>query len=283
MTEASIQRADDIAMSPGEAAVASTSVAAQMTTRERRRSARSAMASIFARELRAYFLTPLAYVFIAVFLLALAAFTFEIGRFFDTNQADLSSFFFFHPWLYLVFLPAVAMRLWAEEIRAGTLELLLTLPAPTWSLAVGKFLAGWTVAGIALVMTAPFWFTVNYLGSPDNAAIALAYLMSFLMAGGFVAMSAALSALAGNQVMAFVIAVSIGFLFTAAGLPLVASGVSDMFGPGVAETIRAFSLLTHFEAAQRGVLELRAVAFYLGFIAMWLALATLWVSRRRAT
>ncbi len=253
-----------------------------MTAKERRRATVSAMLSVFSRELRAYFLTPLAYVFIAVFLLALAAFTFEIGRFFDTNQANLSVFFFFHPWLYLVFLPAVSMRLWAEEIRSGTLELLLTLPAPVWSLVVGKFLAGWTVAGIALALTTPFWVTVNYLGSPDNAAIALAYLMSFLMAGGYIAMAAALSAMAGNQVVAFVIAVSVGFVFTALGLPLVASGLSDVMGPGVAETARAFSLLTHFEAAQRGVLEMRAIIFYLGFIVMWLGLNTLWVARRRA-
>ena len=248
----------------------------------KRRSAVAALTSVYARELRAYFYTPLAYVFIAVFLLALAAFTFEIGRFFDTNRADLSVFFVFHPWLFLVFLPAVSMRLWAEEIRSGTLELLLTLPAPIWTMATGKFLAGWTVAAAALVLTAPIWIAVNFLGSPDNAAIGLAYLMSFLMAGSFVAMAAALSALAGNQVVAFVLAVTIGFVFTAMGLPLVASGVAEMFGPAAAETTRLFSFLTHFDAAQRGVLELRAVLFYVGWIILWIGLNTLWVSRRRA-
>ena len=253
-----------------------------MGAESRRRSTIAAMTSIFGRELRAYFYTPLAYVFISVFLLALGAFTFEIGRFFDANRADLSIFFLFHPWLYLVFLPAVSMRLWAEEIRAGTLELLLTLPAPVWSLVVGKFLAGWAVAGAALLLTTPMWITVNYLGSPDNAAIALAYLMSFLMAGGYVAMSTALSALAGNQVVAFVLAVTTGFVFTAMGLPLVASGVAELFGPTAAETTRLFSFLTHFEAAQRGGLELRALLFYVGVIVLWLGLNTLWVSRRRA-
>lgn len=248
----------------------------------RRRSARAAMRSIYGRELRAYFYTPLAYVFIAVFLLALGAFTFEIGRFFDANRADLAIFFLFHPWLYLVFLPAVAMRLWAEEIRSGTLELLLTLPSPVWSLVVGKFLAGWTVAGAALFLTTPMWITVNYLGAPDNAAIALAYLMSFLMAGGYVAMSSALSALAGNQVVAFVLAVTTGFVFTAMGLPLVASGVAELFGPTAAEITRLFSFLTHFEAAQRGVLEMRALFFYIGWIVLWLGLNSLWVARRRA-
>ena len=256
---------------------------AHMSRSSRRRAAIAAVSSVFARELRAYFFTPLAYVFIAVFLLALGAFTFEIGRFFDTNRADLSPFFFFHPWLYLVFLPAITMRLWAEEIRSGTLELLLTLPAPVWALAVGKFMAAWMVAGIALIFTFPMWLTVNYLGSPDNTAIFLAYVMSFMMAGGYIALSSALSALAGNQVVAFVIAVTIGFVFTAMGLPLVASGLADLFGSGVAEGARSFSFLTHFEAAQRGVLELRSLLFYAGFIILWLALNTLWISSRRAS
>ncbi len=253
-----------------------------MGANSRRRAAIAAITSIYMREMRAYFYTPLAYVFIAVFLLSLGAFTFEIGRFFDTNRADLAPFFFFHPWLYLVFLPAVSMRLWAEEIRSGTLELLLTLPTPVWALTVGKFLAAWTVAGVALFFTVPMWMTVNYLGDPDNEAIALGYLMSFLMAGGYVALSSALSALAGNQVVAFVIAVTVGFVFTVTGLPLVASGLSDLFGPAISDGARVFSFLTHFEAAQRGVLEIRSVFFYVGFIGLWLALNTLWISQRRA-
>jgi ABC-2 type transport system permease protein len=253
-----------------------------MGAKSRRRAIIAAIVSIFKREIRAYFFTPLAYVFISVFLLALGAFTFEIGRFFDTNRADLSPFFVFHPWLYLVFLPAVAMRLWAEEIRAGTLELLLTLPAPVWSLVLGKFLAAWSVAGMALALTFPMWLSVNYLGSPDNTAIALAYLMSFLMAGGYIALASALSALAGNQVVAFVLAVMVGFVFTAMGLPLVASGMAGVLGAKTAEIASLFSFLTHFEAAQRGVLELRAAIFYVGFAAFWLSLNALWISNRRA-
>ncbi|MEM6626720.1 MAG: ABC transporter permease subunit [Pseudomonadota bacterium] len=239
--------------------------------------------AVFVRDLRAYFLTPLAYVFIAVFLLASGAFTFEIGRFFDTNRADLAPFFFFHPWLYLVFLPAIAMRLWAEEARGGSIELLLTLPAPVWTLVVGKFLAAWAVAGAALTLTFPIWLTVNYLGAPDNAAILLGYGMSFLMAGGYVALGAAMSALAGNQVAAFVIAVTAGFLFTAAGLPLVASGLTESFGAGAADLAASFSLLSHFEAGQRGVLELRSFLFFVGFIVLWLSLNTLWAGARRGT
>ena len=235
------------------------------------------MRAIYLRELAAYFLTPLAYVFMTIFLIALGAFTFEIGRFFETNQADLSPFFLFHPWLYLVFLPAIAMRLWADEARGGTLELLLTLPAPTWSLVLGKFLAAWTVAGAALALTLPMWISVNWLGAPDNAAIALGYLMSFLMAGSYLAIACAMSAAAGNQVVAFVLSVAVGFLFTAAGLPI----VGNALGPVMADMLASFSLLTHFEAAQRGVLELRSLVFYLGFITLWLTLNAIWVSARK--
>ena len=241
------------------------------------RQSANAVRAIYVRELSAYFLTPLAYVFMAIFLIALGAFTFEIGRFFETNQADLSPFFLFHPWLYLVFLPAIAMRLWADEARGGTLELLMTLPAPAWALVVGKFLAAWTVAGAALALTAPMWISVNWLGAPDNAAIALGYLMSFLMAGAYLSIACALSAAAGNQVVAFVMSVAVGFLFTAAGLPVVGGAL----GPGLADMLAAFSLLSHFEAAQRGVLEARSLVFYLGFISLWLTLNTVWVSARK--
>lgn len=249
--------------------------------KETLRQASSAMRAVYLRELAAYFLTPLAYVFIAIFLIALGAFTFEIGRFFQTNQADLAPFFLFHPWLYLVFLPAIAMRLWADESRGGTLELLLSLPAPTWSLVIGKFLAAWTVAGVALVFTTPMWMSVNWLGSPDNAAIFLTYAMSFLMAGGYLAVACAMSAVARNQVVAFVLSVAVGFVFTAAGLPVVTSGLSGLFGPGAADALASFSLLMHFESAQRGVLEVRALVFYGGFIALWLSLNAIWVSARK--
>ena len=243
--------------------------------------ATNAMRAVYVRELAAYFLTPLAYVFIAIFLIALGAFTFQIGNFFDTNQADLAPFFLFHPWLYLVFLPAIAMRLWADESKGGTLELLLSLPAPVWSIVIGKFLAAWTVAGAALLFTTPMWMSVNWLGAPDNAAIALTYAMSFLMAGGYLAIACAMSAVARNQVVAFVLSVAVGFVFTAAGLPVVASGIAGLLGPDAADALASFSLLAHFEAAQRGVLELRALFFYVAFIALWLSLNAIWVSARK--
>lgn len=240
------------------------------------------LAAVYVRELRGYFLAPLAWIFIAVFLVAAGSFTFDMGGFFRASQADLSRFFVFHPWLYLVFLPAVGMRAWAEEQRSGTIELLLTLPAPTWASVAGKFLAAWTVAFAALVMTLPFWFAVSWLGSPDHPAIACSYVVSFLLAGAVLALSGAVSASTSNQVVAFVIAVVAAFLFTAAGAPLVSEGIASAFGPGVAGAVAGFSLLEHFESAQRGVLELRALVFYAAFTLLWLTLASLWVGARRS-
>ncbi len=241
----------------------------------------NAFMATWLRELRAYFLTPLAYIFIAIFLIALGAFTFEIGGFFDRARADLAPFFLFHPWLFLVFLPAIGMRLWSDEIRSGAIELVSTLPAQTWAVVAGKFLAAWTVAALALALTFPMWISVAWLGEPDHAAIALSYAVSLLLAGAYLAIAAAMSALGSSQVVAFVMAVTIGFLFTAAGLPLVQSGAVFVLGPALGEVLSGLSLLSHFEAAQRGVLELRSVVFYLSFISMWLVLTTLWIDMRR--
>src|SRR5215468_5765909 len=193
--------------------------------------------AIYRRELLSYLTTPTAYVFVAVFLFAIGLFTFQVGGFFDARRADLSAFFAFHPWLFMVFLPAIAMRLWAEETRSGAIELLLTLPAPTWSLVVGKFLAAWTVAAAALLLTTPLWITVNFLGSPDNAAIFTAYIASLLMAGAYIAIGSAMSALTPAQVVAFVLAVLVSFLLTALGLPLVSDFFADAIGGGVAAAV----------------------------------------------
>ena len=236
----------------------------------------------YRREIAAYFGAPVAYVFITVFLIALGLFTWEGARFFDTGAADLGPFFVWHPWLYMVFLPALAMRLWADERAAGTDELLLSLPVGLPGLVAGKLLAAWTVAATALAFTLPMWASVNYLGEPDNAAIALTYFMSLMMAGAYLAIGAAASAMTSRQVTAFVVAVVVAFLFTAAGWPLVLSGISDMAGSGVAEGVARFSFLTHFEGAQRGVLEWRAVFFFISVIVFFAALNTLWAARRRA-
>lgn len=241
----------------------------------------SGFTATYRRELSAYFATPMAYVFLAVFLLALGLFTWEAARFFDTGVADLQPFFAWHPWLYMIFLPALAMRLWADERAAGTDELLLSLPLGLPGLVLGKFCAAWTVAGVGLLLTFPVWISVNYLGEPDNAAIALTYFVSLLMAGAYLSVGAAISALAGSQVTAFVVSVVIAFIFTAAGWPLVLTTVQGLFGTGFADLVARFSFLTQFEGAQRGVLELRAVAYFLGFTATFAFLNCLWASRRR--
>src|SRR5436309_12871241 len=177
--------------------------------------------AIFKREFGAYFATPLAYVFIVIFLLAMGTFTFYVGHFYENGVASLGVFFSYHPWLYLFLIPAVGMRLWAEERLLGTMEFLLTLPVPVWASVVGKFLAAWAFAGVALLLTFPIWITVNYLGSPDNGVIFASYIGSFLMAGAFLAIGSCISACTRNQVIAFILTVVVCFLFLLAGFPLV--------------------------------------------------------------
>jgi ABC-2 type transport system permease protein len=239
------------------------------------------MLAVFRRELLSYVTTPTAYVFVAVFLFAIGLFTFQVGGFFDNRRADLTAFFAFHPWIFMVFLPAVAMRLWSEEARSGAIELLLTLPAPTWSLVVGKFLAAWAIAGVALLLTTPLWITVNVLGSPDNAAIFTAYLASFLMAGAYLAIGSAMSALTPAQIVAFVLAVFVSFLLSVLGLPLVQDFFSGVVGGAVAEAVARFSIMHHFDAAQRGVVEFRSLFYFGTLIALCLGCTVLAVDARR--
>ena len=239
------------------------------------------MLALYRRELLSYATTPTAYVFVAVFLFALGAFTFQAGQFFAQGRADLSSFFVFHPWIFMIFLPAVSMRLWSEEIRSGAIETLMTLPAPSWALVVGKFLAAWTIAAGALVLTFPLWITINVLGHPDNAAIAVGYLASLLMGGAYLAIGAAMSSLTSAQIVAFVLAVLVSFVFTAAGLPLVLGFFKGALGPGATEAIERFSILYHFDAAQRGVIDFRSLYFFGSLIALFLSFNTLAIEARR--
>jgi len=241
----------------------------------------ASMLAIYRRELLSYVTTPTAYVFVAVFLFSIGLFTFQVGGLFEARRADLSAFFAFHPWIFMVFLPAVAMRLWAEETRSGAIELLMTLPAPTWSLVLGKSLAAWTVAAAALLMTLPLWITINILGSPDNAAIFTAYLASLLMAGAYLAIGSMMSALTPAQIVAFVLSVLVSFLLTALGLPLVLDFFSGLVGGGVAEVLARFSIMHHFDAAQRGVVEFRSVFYFVSLIALCLGFTTLAVDARR--
>lgn len=226
--------------------------------------------AILKRELAGYFVTPVAYVFIVIFLFATGIFTFELGNYYERGQADLRPFFDFHPWLYLFLIPAISMRLWAEERKQGTIELLLTLPVPMAATVIGKFLAAWAFAGIALLLTFPMWITANFLGSPDNGVIAAAYLGSFLMAGGFLAIGSAVSALTKNQVIAFVITVVICFGFLISGFPPVMSFFSGWAPRAVVDAVASFSFLTHFDSISKGVVDLRDLLFFGTLIALCL-------------
>jgi len=221
--------------------------------------------ALFRRELQSYFTTPVAYVFIVIFLVLMGAFTFYLGNFYERGQADLGPFFIFHPWLYLLLVPAIAMRLWAEERKTGSIELLMTLPITPWQAVLGKYLAAWAFTGVALLLTFPIWITVNYLGDPDNGAIVAAYIGSFLMAGGFLAIGACLSATTRNQVIAFVITIVVCFVFLASGFPM----VLDFFTPWapqiLVDGIASLSFLTHFESISKGVIDLRDL-IYFGFL-----------------
>ena len=226
--------------------------------------------AIAKRELHSYFSTPLAYVFIVIFLFLTGIFTFYIGAFYERNQADLDPFFRFHPWLYLFLIPAIAMRLWSEERKTGTIELLMTLPITVPEAVLGKFLAAWAFSGIALVLTFPMWITVNYLGAPDNTVIVAGYLGSFLMAGGFLAIGACISALTRSQVIAFVISVAVCFLFILSGFPLVLDFFQAWAPQALVYAIASISFLTHFESLQKGVIDLRDIIYYVVLISFWL-------------
>ncbi|WP_439816079.1 ABC transporter permease subunit [Zavarzinia sp. CC-PAN008] len=226
--------------------------------------------TVFRRELSAYFATPLAFVFIIIFLFVQGVFTFYVGSFFERGQADLQSFFSFHPWLYLFFIPAISMRLWAEERKAGTIELLMTLPVTLFSAVLGKFLAAWAFTAIALALTFPLWLTVNYLGSPDNGVILASYIGSLLMAGGYLAIGSCISAMTRSQVIAFVVSVVVCFLFTVSGLPLVLDLFTGWAPQALIDTIASFSFLTHFNSVVQGVIDARDIVFTVTLIAFWL-------------
>lgn len=226
--------------------------------------------SVFKRELSGYFATPVAYVFIVGFLLLAGIFTFYVGSLFERGQADLKPFFMFHPWLYVVLMPAVSMRLWAEERRSGTIELLLTLPVDQGGVVFGKFLAAWAFTAIALVLTFPLWITINYLGAPDNGIILAGYIGSLLMAGGYLAICSCLSATTRNQVVAFVIGIVVCLLFTASGSPMVLDTVAGWAPQAVIDVLAGFSFLTRFQSITNGVIDLRDLIFFASLIAVWL-------------
>ena len=238
--------------------------------------------TLFKRELSGYFGTPIAYVFLAIFVFLGGIFAFYIGSFFDRGQADLESFFQFHPWLYLFLIPALAMRLWAEERRAGTIELLLTLPVTMGEAVLGKFLAAWAFTAIALVLTFPLWLTVNFLGEPDNGVVVASYIGSLLMAGAFLAIGSCISALTRNQVIAFVVSGVVCLGFVLSGLPLVLEFVGAIAPAIVVDAVRSFSFLTHFQAISKGVVQAGDIVFFVSLIVFWLFVNAVVIEWRKA-
>jgi ABC-2 type transport system permease protein len=237
---------------------------------------------IMRRELASYFATPLAYIFIFIFLLVANAFTFYIGGFYERGQADLDSFFGFHPWLYLFLIPALCMKLWAEERNSGTIELLMTQPVTLWEAVLGKYLAAWVFTAIAVALTFPLWITVNYLGSPDNGAILAAYIGSLLLAGGFLAVGSCMSALTRNQVVAFILGVVVCFIFLVAGLQMVLDVFRSWAPQALVDAIASLSFLTHFESIQKGVIDVRDLLYFGMLIALFLLATSVAIELRKA-
>lgn len=226
--------------------------------------------TICKRELNGYFSTPIAYVFIVIFLLLSGIFTFYFGNFFTRGQADLLPFFQFHPWVYMIFMPALTMRLWAEERRSGTIELLLTLPITTKEAVLGKFFAAWIFSGIALALTFPIWLSVNYLGQPDNGIIFAGYLGSFVMAGGFLAIGSCVSAITKNQVIAFILTIILCLLVNLSGFPMVTDQLQGWVHSVILDTIRGFSFITNFDSMSKGLIDFRSIVFFASLIIFWL-------------
>ncbi len=226
--------------------------------------------TLFRREFVSYFVTPVAYVFIVIFLALLGAMTFFLGGFFTRGQADLAPFFAFHPWVYLLLIPAVSMRLWSDERKTGTVELLLTLPVSPTQAVVAKFLAAWAFTAVALALTFPFWITVNYLGNPDNGVIVAGYVGSLVMAGAYLAIGSCFSTASKNQVIAFVLAVMVCLVFTVAGTPLVLDFISSWAPPKLTTLVAGLSFISNFDAISKGVLDLVNLIYFVAVITLFL-------------
>ncbi|RDS86751.1 ABC transporter permease subunit [Dyella psychrodurans] len=238
--------------------------------------------AIMRRELRSYFVTPVAYVFLVIFLVLSGILTFYAGDFYDRGIADLQPFFVMHPWLYLILVPAVSMRLWAEEAKGGTLELLMTLPATLWQAMLGKFLAAWFFVGLALLLTFPIWITVNYLGSPDNGIIVAGYIGSWLMAGAFLAIGACLSTLTSSQVVAFILTAVVCVLLILVGQSQVLDFFQGALPRRLVNAVAHLSMVRHYEAIARGVLDVRDLLYFVLTIAAWLTAGVLVLDMKRS-
>lgn len=238
---------------------------------------------VIKREWMAYFLTPIAHLFLIIFLVLSSTLTFYVGGFYEREIADLEPFFQFHPWIYLFLVPAIGMRLWSEEYRSGSAELLLTLPLSTWEVVLGKYLAALGLIGLGLFLSFPIWLTVNVLGEPDNGVIIGAYFASLLMAGAFLAISAAISASTSNQVVAFIGSCAICFVFLMSGMPLVLEPMGQILPQAWVDVIGQLSFLVHYSAMARGILDLKSLAYFLGLIAVLLAGNWMMIELRKAS
>ena len=242
-----------------------------------------AMVPIIKRELLSYFRSPVAYVFIIIFLVSTAGATFYLGNFYQSNEASLELFFFFHPWLYLILIPAVGMRLWAEDRRSGTIEILLTLPVSVGEAVLSKFLAAWLFIGAALALTFPMVITVYYLGEPDGGVILAGYLGSFLMAGAYLAISCFTSSLTKNQVVSFITSFLICLVLVLLGWGVLTRTLVDVFPVWLADLISAFSFTTHFEGMRKGLIDLRDVIYFLSLIGFMLLANVLVLENKKSS
>ncbi len=234
------------------------------------------------RELASYFATPLAYVFILIFLVLTNLLTFFLGGFFERGQADLAPFFGYHPWLYLFLIPAISMGLWAEERKSGSIELLMTQPVTLWDAVLGKFLAAWVFTALALALTFPIWITVNYLGSPDNGAIVAAYLGSLLLAGGYLAIGSCMSALTRSQVVAFILGFVACSAFLLIGfIPSLATAFPSWLQT-VVQAVASLSFYDHFTSIAKGVIDVRDLLYFAMLIAFFLLATSIALDARKA-
>jgi len=238
--------------------------------------------AITKRELGSYFESPVAYVFMVVFLVLIGFLTFFVSRFYEAGQADLRPFFFWHPWMFLILVPAVAMRLWAEERRSGTIETLLTLPITMTQATLGKFIAAWIFLALAILLTFPIVLTTAYLGAPDRGAIMGGYLGSVLLAGAYLSVGMLTSAFTRNQVISFVLAVVICLFLLLAGWPPVTALVARWAPDWLVQGVAAFSFMPHYEAFQKGVLDIRDFAYYFSIMIFMLFGTNLVLENRKS-
>ena len=241
------------------------------------------MLPIIKRELLSYFRSPVAYVFIIIFLVATTGTTWYLGNFYDSNEASLELLFFFHPWLYLILIPAVGMRLWAEDRRQGTIEILLTMPVSLVSAVLAKFIAAWLFIGVALLLTFPMIITVYYLGDPDAGVIVTGYLGSFLMGGAYLAISCFTSSLTKNQVVSFITSFMVCLVLVLLGWGVLTRTLTDIFPVWLADLITQFSFTTHFNGIRRGLIDLRDVVYFLSVIGFMLLANVLVLENKKAS